>query len=121
MMTAVFALFEIILTNTLPPPLLHLPFLILILLLYVSLAYVTRAAEGFYVYSFLDPGVHGSQSGHVAAYLFGIFAVILVIFGVVWFLIWLRRRIVGNRVKWAKGAVERQHGGEAGDLADEKI
>ena len=98
-MPSLFALFEVIFTTTLPPPLLHLPFILLILLFYLSLAYLTRAAQGFYVYSFLDPGVDGAHNGRVAGYTLGIFAGTLVIFGVAWIAIWVQGRIVGTKVK----------------------
>src|SRR5262245_9883590 len=101
-MTVLFSLFEIIFATTIPPPWLHIPFLLLLLLLYVSLAYLTHAAQGFYTYSFLDPGVNGAHSGRVAAYAFAILAALLVVFGLVRLAIWQRRRIVGpQRVKWS--------------------
>ena len=119
-MPSLFALFEVVFTTTLPLPLLHLPFLLLILLLYLSLAYLTRAAQGFYVYSFLDPGVNGAHNGRVAGYTVGIFAAILVIFGVVWVIIWIRGRIVGTKMKWAKGVavldVRRGYGEQLGEV-----
>lgn len=70
----------------------HIVFLILILLLYLAVAYITRATEGFYVYSFLNPA---KGRGRVAAYCIGIAVAIVVIFVVVWCLVWLRRRLTG--------------------------
>ncbi|KAI9842713.1 MAG: hypothetical protein M1838_003011 [Thelocarpon superellum] len=99
-MNSLFALFELLLTRTSPPPWLHLAILIIILALYVGLAYITRATEGFYTYSFLNPATHGS--GRVAAYVFGILAAIIVIFVVVWVVIWVRRRITERRVGGVK-------------------
>jgi len=61
-----------------------------LLLLYLGLAYLTHATQGFYVYNFLDPD---TGAGKVTGYCFGIFAAILVIFFVVWGLIWVRRRL----------------------------
>lgn len=84
-----FALLEIILPATSPPPLLHVIGLIILLLLYLALAYLTHATQGFYVYNFLDPD---TGSGKVTGYCFGIFAGILVVFFVVWGLIWTRKR-----------------------------
>lgn len=78
---------EIILPQTRPPPPLHLPLLVLILALYLALAYITYATEGFYPYSFLDPK---KGSGRVAGYCFGILAAACIIFGVIWGLIWIR-------------------------------
>lgn len=69
---------------------LHVVGLVFILLLYLGLAYLTHATQGFYVYDFLDPA---TGAGKVTGYCFGIFAGILVIFFVVWGLIWTRRRL----------------------------
>ncbi|PGH07233.1 hypothetical protein AJ79_06337 [Helicocarpus griseus UAMH5409] len=97
-----FSLFEIIFSTAPPPPPLHIAFLILILALYVGLAYITYATQGFYVYSFLDPGEGGKDRGLVAAYAFGVLAGLIVIFGVVWLLSWLRVRLVSSkRIKFA--------------------
>ena len=86
-----FAFFEIVVPRTTPPPWLHLLPLIVILALYLALAYVTYGTQHFYTYSFLDPTLHGG--GRVVAYMFGILAAILVIFVVVWLLIRLRQWI----------------------------
>jgi hypothetical protein len=117
---------EIFLPATLPHPPINLAFLILILLLYLALAYLTHYDEGFYTYSFLDPGSHGQHSGRVAGYCFGILAAIIVIFAVSWALIWLRRRRLvgeGGSIKRSRRDPElvfgapRQQGPEAaGDL-----
>lgn len=88
-LNTLFCLVEIVLPATNPPPMLHVVGLIFILLLYLGLAYLTHATQGFYVYDFLDPA---TGSGKVTGYCFGIFAGILVIFFVVWGLIWTRRR-----------------------------
>jgi len=119
-MTSIFTFFEVIFTIILPPSPLHLPFLLLILLFYLLLAYLTRAEQGFYVYLFLDPGVDGAHNGRVAGYTLGIFAASLVIFGVAWIAIWVRGRIVGTKVKWAKGVavlnVRRGYDEELGEV-----
>lgn len=89
-LNSVLALFEILLPRTNPPPLLHLPFLIVILALYLALAYITFATQGFYTYSFLDPG---RGKGRLVGYVFGILVAICVIYGLVCGLIWTRRRV----------------------------
>ncbi|KAI9843409.1 MAG: hypothetical protein M1837_006435 [Sclerophora amabilis] len=88
-LNSLFALSELVLPRTSPPPLLHLLILLVLLALYVGLAYLTHATQGFYPYAFLDPSTGGQ--GRVTAYAFGILAAIIVIFIVVWGLIWLRR------------------------------
>ncbi|KAL8823779.1 MAG: hypothetical protein Q9191_005556 [Dirinaria sp. TL-2023a] len=87
-LNTVFASFEIFMTRTSPPPPSHLIILIIILAMYVGLAYLTHDTEGFYTYDFLDPS---NGNGKVAGYAFGILAAIIVIFGVVWCVIWVRR------------------------------
>ena len=86
-LNSLFALFEVFLPRTSPPPPLHVVFLIFLLACYLALAYITHATEGFYPYSFLDPS---KGSGRVAGYCFGILIAICVIFGIVWGVIWLR-------------------------------
>ncbi|GAM37842.1 hypothetical protein TCE0_033f08101 [Talaromyces pinophilus] len=94
-----YALLEVFLTTTPPHPLINLAFLILILLLYLSLAYLTHYTQGWYTYSFLDPGDHGQHNGKVAAYCFIILAIILVVFFATWGLIWLRRKLTHGKIK----------------------
>jgi hypothetical protein len=70
--------------------------LVLILALYLCLAYITHETQGFYPYTFLDPA---DGSGRLAGYIIGILAAAVIIFLIVWGLIWLRRRYtpVGRR------------------------
>lgn len=65
----------------------------MILALYLALAYITVATQGFYTYSFLDPG---RGKGRVVGYVFGILVAICVVFGLVWGLIWTRRWVTGT-------------------------
>jgi uncharacterized membrane protein len=95
-LNSLFALLELLLPATNPPPWLHLPFLIVILALYLALAYLTFATQGFYTYGFLDPA---TGQGRVAAYCFGILAGIIVAFIIIWLLIWVRRRLTGTGKK----------------------
>ncbi|KAH8700685.1 hypothetical protein BGW36DRAFT_134419 [Talaromyces proteolyticus] len=111
-----YALLEVFLTTTPPHPLLHLAFLILLLLLYLALAYLTHKTEGFYTYSFLDPGNRGQHSGKVAGYAFAILAAIIVIFAVTWFLIWSRRKLTGGRIKRARKDRELVYSNQRGRL-----
>ncbi|KAH7027416.1 uncharacterized protein B0I36DRAFT_350950 [Microdochium trichocladiopsis] len=103
-LNSAFLLFELIFTRTAPPPWIHLLWLILILALYLGLAYLTAATKGFYVYPFLDPT---KQHAFVAAYVFGIAVAIIVIFVLVWALIkfrnWVTERKLGMDGKFAGG------------------
>lgn len=107
------ALFELLLTRTDPPPPVHMLWLILVLALYLALAYTTHADKGFYTYSFLDPA---KQGGLVAAYVFGIAAGCLILFGVAWGIIWLRRYVTETRLGMTgKFAQPAQHRRSAAD------
>ncbi|KAI0392224.1 hypothetical protein F5Y17DRAFT_367627 [Xylariaceae sp. FL0594] len=106
-LNSVFCVFEILIPRTKPLPWVHLPFLILVLALYLALAYLTRATQGFYTYSFLDPGIQ--KHGLVAAYVFGIAVGICLIFalvkGLIWLRIWVTETRCRMRGKFAKGDV----------------
>jgi len=101
MLNSVLALFEIVVPRTDPPPLIHMIWIVFILALYLALAYVTHATKGFYTYSFLDP----AKGGIVAAYCFGIAVGGIIVFGVVWGLIrlrkWLTEEKLGRRGKFS--------------------
>ncbi|KAK8072493.1 hypothetical protein PG996_005841 [Apiospora saccharicola] len=104
-MNSLFALFEIIVPRTSPSPLIHMFWLIVVLVLYLALAYVTKATKGFYTYDFLDPAKQ--KNGLVAAYVFGIAVAILIVFMLVWGLLWTRRWLTEQKLgiegKFAKG------------------
>lgn len=100
-MNSLTALLEIILPSTNPPPFLHIVFLVIILALYLALAYLTDATQGWYTYNFLDTQ-GGRKSGKVAAVIFVILAAALVLFLIVWSVIWLRRKLTGGKVKRPK-------------------
>ncbi|QPG95187.1 hypothetical protein C2857_007800 [Epichloe festucae Fl1] len=89
-LNSAFALFEVLLARTEPPPWVHLLWLIALLLGYLAVAYVTVATQGWYTYRFLDHDAVGGR-GYVAAYVFGIAAGVVVVFLAVSGVIWLRR------------------------------
>jgi hypothetical protein len=94
-LNSLFALFELIFPRTDPLPWIHVLWLVVILALYVSLAYLTKATKGWLPYDFLDPGPEGPGGPRmVVAYVLGILAAILVIFFVIVGLMYLRRWIV---------------------------
>ncbi|MCJ1437099.1 hypothetical protein MMC27_006484 [Xylographa pallens] len=101
-LNSLFALTEIILPATLPPAPLHLVFLAALLALYLALAYITYAVQGFFVYGFLNPA---RGAGRTAGYIIGILVAECVIFGLVWGVIWVRvwltERILGMEAKTA--------------------
>jgi hypothetical protein len=87
-MNSAYALFEIVFPRTEPLQWLYLIPVILILAMYLGLAYLTHVTEGFYTYDFLD--LQANSSGKVAAYIVGILVAAIVIFLIAKYLIKLR-------------------------------
>ncbi|KAH7089259.1 hypothetical protein FB567DRAFT_328784 [Paraphoma chrysanthemicola] len=87
-MNSLFAFVEILFPRTSPLPWLDLVPIIVLLALYLGLAYLTHETQGFYVYDFLDLQEH--SSGIVAAYIVGILVAAIVVFLIVRYLIMLR-------------------------------
>lgn len=85
-------------------PFSHLIPIIILLALYLALAYVTFATEGFYVYDFLD--TRTNSSGKVAAYIVGILAAAIIVFLIVRYLImlrvWLTEKKLGKSGKFSR-------------------
>ncbi|KAJ5245689.1 hypothetical protein N7489_005785 [Penicillium chrysogenum] len=120
-LNSVYALLEIVLPATAPHPFIAIPFLLLMLLLYLCVAYITRATEGWYPYSFLDVGDHGKKSILVMEYCFGILAAVLVLFLVSWALVHLRRRLTHGKIKRARRDPLRAHDAFAGTCGGEQL
>jgi hypothetical protein len=79
---------------------------IIILALYLGLAYLTHATQGFYTYGFLD--LQKNSSGIVAAYIVGILVAAIIIFLIVRYLIllrvWVTEKKLGMTGKFSKKA-----------------
>ncbi|PKS12773.1 hypothetical protein jhhlp_000984 [Lomentospora prolificans] len=105
-----FALFEVIFPRTAPYPWVHVLWLLVILALYLGLAYLTHATKGFYTYSFLDPGPDGPGGrGWVAVYIIVIAVAIVVIYVVVKAIIWFRYWVTERKMHMdGKFAAQRQ-------------
>jgi carbon starvation protein CstA len=97
-LNTVFCLFEIFIPRTNPTPWIHLVPIIIILLLYLGLAYTTWGTEHFYVYDFLDDRLH--SKGVIAGYILGILALAIVVFLIVHFV--LLGRVKLTEEKWKK-------------------
>ncbi|KAF2808317.1 uncharacterized protein BDZ99DRAFT_445656 [Mytilinidion resinicola] len=87
-LNSVFAFVEIILPRTAPLPFFHIVPLIILLALYLGLAYLTYDTQHFFVYSFLNNKTH--SKGVIAGYCIGILVVTIIIFLLVRYLIWSR-------------------------------
>lgn len=103
-LNTVFVLFEICFTHSKPSPWLHIPILVLILLGYLGIAYITRATQGFYTYSFLDPN---KQRAKLAIYIVGIPAALVIIFILVRYITRLRERVFSTLVRRKASAGEK--------------
>ncbi|KAF2655991.1 hypothetical protein K491DRAFT_597881 [Lophiostoma macrostomum CBS 122681] len=101
-LNSVFAITEIVLPATEPPPWTHLPVMLLLLSLYLGLAYLTRWTQGFYVYEWMNPA-HGNAS--IILHIIGYTAGIILIFVLARGAIWLRSYVL-DRVRDRRGGVE---------------
>jgi hypothetical protein len=121
-LNSVFALFEIFIPRTQATPKLHAVPLVIILALYLALAYVTLASNHFYVYSFLDPAKQ--SRGVVAGYIIGILVGCLIVFFIVHFVIKLRRWVTEDKMhktgKFSLHTRDRSDDVEKADLHVEK-
>ncbi|KDR73316.1 hypothetical protein GALMADRAFT_72750 [Galerina marginata CBS 339.88] len=90
-LNTLFALVEILLTNSPPAPWLTLIPCLLVMVGYLGVAYITHATQGIYTYSFLDPHKQGAK---LAAYIVGIAVGEIIVFSLV-------RGVVVLRERWA--------------------
>lgn len=98
-----YALFEIVIPRTEPLPFLHIAVIVFILALYLALAYITHALQGWYTYDFLNLDKH--SSGVVAGYIVGILVGSIIVFLIVRYLIvlrfWLTEKKLGKTGKFS--------------------
>ena len=116
---SVFALFEVLIPRTAPMLWVHIVWLLVLLGGYLGLAYVTYAAQGFYVYGFLDYEYVGSRD-YVAAYCVGIAVGTIIVFALVWGVVWVRRWLTEDKMgmegrfakqpKWSNDQEMSSHG-----------
>lgn len=111
-MNSGFALLEVLLPRTAPSPWWHMGPLVLLLALYLALAYITYYTQHFYVYSFLD--IQSNGSGSVTGYCFGILIGMAIIFVIVHFLVkgrvWLTEQVLGMDGKFSRREAGRMGG-----------
>ena len=103
-LNSAYALFEIIFPRTQPLPFLHIIVIVFLLALYLSLAYLTHATQGWYTYDFLDLDKH--SSGIVAAYIVGILVGSIIVFLIARYVIllrlWLTEKKLGMMGKFSR-------------------
>lgn len=102
-LNSLFAILEIVLPATTVFPWSHLSVLLVVLSLYLGLAYLTRYTQGFYVYEWLNPA-HGTASIllHILGYTAGIVALFLLVRGALWFKNWVGERKEVKKVEMVK-------------------
>lgn len=93
-LNSVFALFEILVTSTEPFPLTHLPILLLIMSLYLPVAYIERYTEEIYIYLWLDPN---NGIAKLLLHIVGYAALITGYFFAVRYILILKHRLIINR------------------------
>src|SRR5579862_2973070 len=98
-LNAVFAFFEVVFSAVLPQTWTHSLVILLILGLYLAMAYIIRAASRFYVYEFMDTKSMGALTG---AYIAGIGAMGVIAFFVVQGAVWIKQWSCGRRVRKSK-------------------
>ncbi|THX37595.1 hypothetical protein D6D10_05788 [Aureobasidium pullulans] len=94
-LNSVMAFGEIVIPRTLPHPWLNILPLVILLALYLGLAYLTHSTQNFYVYPFLDPR---NGRGLIAGACIGILAAAVVVFVIVHFLTKLREWITETKL-----------------------
>jgi hypothetical protein len=94
-LNSVFALFEVIFSAVSVQRWTHSIVLLTIMILYIAMAYIIRAAAGFYVYEFMDVDMMGALT---AAYIFGIGGMGIVAFFAVQGVVWVKGVLGGNGV-----------------------
>lgn len=106
-LNSVFAIVEIVLPATEAPPVSHLSVVLLILSVYLGLAYLTRYTQGFYVYEWLNPA-HGNVSVilHVLGYAVGMMIIFFLVSGAIRI-----RNMLARRVSEGKGMRNMQEKG----------
>lgn len=98
-LNSAFAFFEVVFSAVLPQRWTHSLVILGIMVLYIAMAYIIKAAAGFYVYDFMDTSLLGALT---AAYIFGIGAIGVVTFFVVQGVVWLKFCCGGRRVHRAQ-------------------
>jgi hypothetical protein len=93
-LNSVFAIVEIVLPATEAPPVSHLSVVLLVLSVYLGLAYLTRYTQGFYVYEWMNPA-HGNVSIilHILGYAGGIITIFFLVSGAIRLRNMLTRRL----------------------------
>jgi uncharacterized membrane protein len=103
-LNSAYAFFEIFFPRTERLPWLDLVPIVLLLALYLGLAYLTHATEGFYPYPFLD--LEKNSHGVVAGVIIGILVATIIVFLIVRYLIvlrvWFTEKKLGKHGKFSK-------------------
>ncbi|KAF2750474.1 hypothetical protein M011DRAFT_418450 [Sporormia fimetaria CBS 119925] len=107
-LNSVFALFEIVFPRTAPLPFIHIVPIVILLALYLALAYVTHATQSFYVYSFLDTTANspGVVTGYIIGILVGSIVLFLIIRYAILIRVWTTEKKLGKTGKFSRRDTE---------------
>jgi hypothetical protein len=122
-LNSVFAFCEIFFPRTERLPWFDLISIVVLLALYLGMAYLTHATEGFYPYPFLD--FQNNSPGFVAGAIVGILVAAIIVFLIVRYLIvlrvWVTEKKLGKHGKFSKRGEAVTMSGEDKDLPLEDI
>jgi hypothetical protein len=113
-LNSVFAVTEIVLPATAPPPITHLSIVLLVLSVYLGLAYLTHYTQGFYVYEWMNPA-HGKAS--IVLHVVGYAGAMIAIFFIVRYAI-IARNMVAAKIETRRSGGLREKGFEQDDESD---
>lgn len=134
-LNTLFCLFEVVFTNNPAPRWIWLPVDIVVLALYLGLAYLSKSTIGYYgelyrvtkaeyinwfvylVYDFLDPNEQGAL---LAAYIIGIGVAEVLLFSIMYGLIRLRQRLTRSQ-RAVEGATEADEDKSSSQQHEEKL
>lgn len=119
-LNSVFAFFEIVVPRTPAPLWIHAWWIVFVLALYLTLAYVTYYTKGFYTYSFLDIQTQGSAitAGYILGIAVGSVIVFSIVKGAIHLRLWATERKGGFEGKFADKPLGSRGSGEAGGVED---
>jgi hypothetical protein len=103
-LNSLFFLVELVFSNAPPPGWITLVPVLVILCLYLGLAYLTYATQGWYTYDFLDPAEGPAKR---AGYICGLLVATLLIWGIATGAAWGRQKLVKGRAKGVEITAER--------------
>lgn len=119
-LNSVFAFFEIVVPRTPAPLWIHAWWVVFVLALYLTLAYVTYYTKGFYTYTFLDIQTQGSAvtAGYILGIAVGAVIVFSIVKGVIHLRLWATEKKGGMEGKFAGKPLRSRGSGDVSGVED---